>query len=829
MQTQSHKDVVKNITTASQLEGELQLSQAQHGVAVLDIYNAEWGHCKALSETFRRLSTDAGDMVHLRFFSVECNAVLDSLHNPEDAKAPPRQKGMEFSPETLVAFWSKMLEQRQNHSKPYFAFYKEGKMRSHLEGIDTPKICRIVHDLCKQQNAAAEYITNQDVLRFWESNFSPAENEVGVSEFNRAVRALLGADAAELSGDDLAHLTAAVHTGGGEMVSASSLQAFVGDNGTLREALMAVVAERRGAAGTPAASADQEAAELEEAAPRAASPQELDERAAEEEEEKENEAAAAGDGHDYAEAEAAPADGNAAHDGYSREQQEQQQPLFTGQEEEAPETANNAEADAYREIGDDDDEAVDAAAPSAAVEDNDEALDLPEEGEPGAAEVAAAAREEAADAPEAAAAAAMDELDDGAHDRLEKDAGEHHEELEELDEPEDADGAAASAIAASSSAAAPSMPDGVSAERDRDLQLDPSSAPQHAEELSPSDVPVTPSPPPPPAGAVGSPDSAAQDDSTINQIFTNRWVTVSEEEMHVWNTVAALPLHYPESTTLMADLSNNEAAAREALPDAPDAFPTLAEHLAAQGVPFADVNMMCIAADQKVGSESLSYGKLSLILMSCDSEIGKGLVPECEHFLGELSDGTLLKRHQPLAFTALALSASEAYPDECFYYCLPDGAAPAFQALSENDTFILHALTPLNTAAPPDGVFALRIIGLPKVIELATTDESDDTMVLSQWFARLRVAEVGADALTVHFVENVCDEEFNAFITRYLDRLMEDESHLDKKQGGTPAENAEELGEEDTAYEIGDEEEEGGGDEAGAYEEASEANSATEL
>ncbi|KPA81285.1 hypothetical protein ABB37_03693, partial [Leptomonas pyrrhocoris] len=287
MQTQLHKDVVKNITTASQLEGELQISQAQHGVAVLDIYNAEWGHCKALSETFRRLSTDAGDMVHLRFFSVECNAVLKSLRTPDDAKATPRPKGMEFSHDTLGEYWSKILEQRQKHSKPYFAFYKEGKMRTHLEGIDTPKICRIVHDLCKQQNAAAEYIVNADVLRFWESNFSPSESEVGTNEFVHAARALLGAEAADMTGDDMAHLTAAVRGGGGgEVVSASSLQSFVGPNRKLKAALLAVVAERRAAAGAtassppppspppppaPAAATEEKEEELD-AAPRAPSP-----------------------------------------------------------------------------------------------------------------------------------------------------------------------------------------------------------------------------------------------------------------------------------------------------------------------------------------------------------------------------------------------------------------------------------------------------------------------------------------------------------------------------------------------------------------------------
>lgn len=41
MQSHLSKDVVRNVTSAMQLQSELQLAQAQHGVAVLDIYNNE--------------------------------------------------------------------------------------------------------------------------------------------------------------------------------------------------------------------------------------------------------------------------------------------------------------------------------------------------------------------------------------------------------------------------------------------------------------------------------------------------------------------------------------------------------------------------------------------------------------------------------------------------------------------------------------------------------------------------------------------------------------------------------------------------------------------
>ncbi|KAG5464884.1 hypothetical protein LSCM4_00330 [Leishmania orientalis] len=760
MQTQAHKDVVKNITTASELESELQLSQAQHGVAVLDVYNAEWGHCKALSDTFRRLFTDSSDLVHLRFFSVECNAVLESLNDPEEVQARrPRQKGMEFSKDTLVSFWKEMLEQRQNHSKPFFAFYKEGKMRAQLEGIDTPKICRIVHDLCKQQNAASEYATNADVLQFWESHFSLTESAVSVSEFARAVRALLGGSAAELSDADLANITAEVQNASGPTVTVANLQSFVGDSGHVKDAILTVVAKKNAAATATQAPSPppKDAGEKvpdEEPPASFQGPLAVESDEAVEEAVPGEEAEVGGEEVDLGvgEAQGTPPNQEAAAQATSPVQNDEQNEALPetaadgAGEEPAVDPPTFAEA-TVDEAGADTHE-VDAPAEAypeeeqqqpaaAAVEPPTPSPTLPAE------EHCESAVEEAADTP-------ADESHREDDTQASSGAAEKNEGQDE-EQPEDA--------RAPSTTAQPTT-DTLQLEDRTDEEFDetPSSAQ--------------------PADAVNT--TGDQDESVINQIFTNRWVTVTEEEMHVWNTVAALPLHYPESTTLMADLTNDATAVHEALSTTAD-LPTLAEYLTTQGVPYAGINMMCIAADQKVGSESLSYGKLSLILMSCDPNEGMGLVPQCEGFLKALSDGTLLKQQQPLAFTALALSASVAYPDECFCYYVPETAVAAFQRLAVGDVFILNALTPLKTAIPQDGQFILRIVGLPKVIELATTDESEDTMVLSQWYARLRVSEQGADTLTANFVENVCDDEFQSFLSGYTARLIEDENRLDKK------------------------------------------------
>lgn len=179
----SNKEVVKDVRTAVQLEQELQISYAQRGVAVLDIYSAEWGPCKAITESFRRLATDQGDGVHLRFLSVECHAILASLKHPEEQRNPQRPKNIEAIRDTLPEGWQSILQERAGQSKPYFLFYKEGKKAGFVEGVQTPQIREVVKDLCAVKTPASEFITNPRLQEFWDECFNPEESDVPLDKF----------------------------------------------------------------------------------------------------------------------------------------------------------------------------------------------------------------------------------------------------------------------------------------------------------------------------------------------------------------------------------------------------------------------------------------------------------------------------------------------------------------------------------------------------------------------------------------------------------------------------------------------------------------------
>lgn len=189
----AHKEVVKVIDTANEFQTALELGQVQRGVVVLDVFNAEWGHCKAISETFRRLFTDAGDEISIRFYAVECNKILHTLRNP-DPHQPPRlkPKQIEFHLDTTPACWESILEGRQDHSKPYFVYYKEGKIRGHQEGVDTPKIYNSIHRLCATQAPASKSISDPALLEFWNTHFSAGESVVTSTEFFSALEKTLG-------------------------------------------------------------------------------------------------------------------------------------------------------------------------------------------------------------------------------------------------------------------------------------------------------------------------------------------------------------------------------------------------------------------------------------------------------------------------------------------------------------------------------------------------------------------------------------------------------------------------------------------------------------
>ncbi|RNF06025.1 hypothetical protein TraAM80_04179 [Trypanosoma rangeli] len=231
---QHSREVLKDVTTALQLEQELQLSQAQHGVAVLDVYSSEWGNTKVLSETFRRLYTDAGDQMHLRFYSVECNSVLESLKFPEEQRNPQRPKNLELCRETLPTFWEGILLGRRGKSKSYFVFYKEGKRRAFIEGVDTPKIVSCVRELCRIQKPAEECTSNAELLKFWDQYFSAAESEVFFESFVSAVQDHIAAKR-PFTERERKTLAEAVGAADGKVLI-QALEAWIGDNETIESA-----------------------------------------------------------------------------------------------------------------------------------------------------------------------------------------------------------------------------------------------------------------------------------------------------------------------------------------------------------------------------------------------------------------------------------------------------------------------------------------------------------------------------------------------------------------------------------------------------------------
>jgi FKBP-type peptidyl-prolyl cis-trans isomerase len=220
------KDVAKDIRSATDLEKELHLSQLQKGVCVLDVYSSEWGHCKAISETFKRLHTDAGDAVHLRFFTVECNHVLDSLKNPADSHRHQRAKNTEAGPE----YWQPVLESQRGKSKPLFLFYKEGKKISVIEGVNTPAIRALVKDLCTVKTPASEFITHPKLLEFWDSQFNPEESEVAFEKFIKGLQTHCNMPVA-LNDDEKRVISDALGLKDQKtLVTADALQKWIGDD-----------------------------------------------------------------------------------------------------------------------------------------------------------------------------------------------------------------------------------------------------------------------------------------------------------------------------------------------------------------------------------------------------------------------------------------------------------------------------------------------------------------------------------------------------------------------------------------------------------------------
>ncbi|KAH9598087.1 hypothetical protein LSM04_003103 [Trypanosoma melophagium] len=539
------RDIVKDVVDALQLEQELQLSQAQHGVAVLDIYSSEWGSTKALSETFRRLYTDAGDQMHLRFYSVECNSVLESLKYPEEQRNPTRPKNLELCRETLPTFWKDILESRRGKSRSYFVFYKEGTKRTWIEGINTPKIINYVRDLCRPQKPANECVSNKDLLEFWDHYFSAEESEGFFDSFIRAMLDCIGAKRS-LTNREEGTLADAIGVKDYK-VTIGELEKWIGENRTIQTAFYDLF------------------------------------------------------------------------------------PLFK------------------------------------------ERVSVPAT---------------------AAGGVTMDGKPTGA------DAG--------------------------------------------------------TEEVTAAD----------------SWNEAERSKTPKN--------TDDDWRPQLWHTVAAMTLHCPSDRRfVLLSCGEGEEKAKEDLRRVID-IPTLNGYLTEWGVPADDIQVMCHSAARKIPFDCLSYGKLALTLMLCDSYGSNALVGRPESFVEQLSDGSLLESHTPIAYTVISVCTSETHDDDVFYHYDEGNAVELGKSCEEGGQVILAPLTCLQGSSNDEKPYTIRIFGMPKVIRIPVTDSENGTVVLIPWYTKFMVKEKLETGITLTFLETVESVEYRQSLHSYTERLLEDEEKLAK-------------------------------------------------
>ena len=151
-----------------------------------------WGPCKAIEDTFRRISLEAPEGVNIRFYQVNATQVLSSLKNPPpEAGRHQRPKNTDAIKDTLPEAWTDTLEQQEARAKPLFVFFKEGRRVDRIDGCNTPLIRATAKDLCTVKIPANQVITNSRMLEFWEDKFPPDESEVAFDKFCKGLQEFL--------------------------------------------------------------------------------------------------------------------------------------------------------------------------------------------------------------------------------------------------------------------------------------------------------------------------------------------------------------------------------------------------------------------------------------------------------------------------------------------------------------------------------------------------------------------------------------------------------------------------------------------------------------
>lgn len=182
-------NIARDITSAAMFEEELQLSWKESGIMVVDVYSTNWGYCRALAPTFRRLYFEADEATKLRVVTVDATQILAELDNPkaQEVREFKRPRNTEQIRETLPEFWRPFLQRQSGHAKPLFLFYKEGKFVKAIEGVDTPRVCETIKALSTVSVPAEEFISNPQLLELWAEYFNAAESEVYWDKFAMAL------------------------------------------------------------------------------------------------------------------------------------------------------------------------------------------------------------------------------------------------------------------------------------------------------------------------------------------------------------------------------------------------------------------------------------------------------------------------------------------------------------------------------------------------------------------------------------------------------------------------------------------------------------------
>eukprot|EP00695_Tsukubamonas_globosa_P003551 TRINITY_DN693_c0_g1_i1.p1 TRINITY_DN693_c0_g1~~TRINITY_DN693_c0_g1_i1.p1 ORF type:complete len:160 (+),score=27.76 TRINITY_DN693_c0_g1_i1:64-543(+) len=125
------KDFQVYLHDAKTFQDELTNCKSNGTILVVDVHATWCGPCKAIVPYFKKFFFDFGDKI--RFLVVEAEKVIKS------AESEPGQDGPEGE-DTSRQEWLKVLREHAGKSQPVFLFYKGGRLRYQVVGVNIPVI-----------------------------------------------------------------------------------------------------------------------------------------------------------------------------------------------------------------------------------------------------------------------------------------------------------------------------------------------------------------------------------------------------------------------------------------------------------------------------------------------------------------------------------------------------------------------------------------------------------------------------------------------------------------------------------------------------------------